>query len=106
MATKILQGDLLLLKVFIDPIIVYENRNFARGSPTEIYLFIYISLVKVVSVSITEGNNRNILLLWGVVNEKRLGLIGEVSLVRPPNINRYSYSALCLTDPSNAESSA
>ena len=33
-----------------------NNRNFARGSPTEIFLYL-IYLVDVVSVSLTESNN-------------------------------------------------
>ena len=56
MATKHFQGDPTLLKVRTAPISEDNNRNFSRGSPTEIIFFL-ISLVKVVSVPLTEGEN-------------------------------------------------
>ena len=53
----------------IDSLTEDNNRNFARGSPTELFLFIsLVSLVngiglplykQVVSVTLTEYNNRN-----------------------------------------------
>ena len=58
MATKILHWDYPPLKVCTDPLTGDNNRNFARGSPTE--LFFFLSMAKVVSVPLTEYNNRNL----------------------------------------------
>ena len=58
--TKCLQGSPPLLKVCTNPLTEGNNRNFARGSRTDLYfiLFYFLYLVNVVSVPLTEDKNQ------------------------------------------------
>ena len=53
MKTEILRGVPPYLKVYTDPLPEYDNWNFARGSPTELYL--PLEPTQLFSISITQS---------------------------------------------------